>query len=146
MRKKVGIFLYAMSMVALLSGCDKQVSNSRNLGEVQTESLNREIAEKESAEEQTAEKKEFAYKEENRIFFIEELGMSENRAIGAAQMLEMVGCGTIVDYEDKIDGKNAYTITLINTEGKKYFTSFDMDGFIGPIKDEAGEYLYAPEE
>ena len=80
------------------------------------------------------------------IFFIDELGLTESRAKGAAQMLEMVGCGTIVDYEDKNDGKNAYTITLINTEGKKYFTSFDMDGFIGPIKDEAGEYIYAPVE
>ena len=156
MKKKVGIFLSAMSMVALLSGCDEQVNNSRNLGEIQTESLNVETADIESeeeqttegqtTEEQTVEEKEFAYKEENRLFFLEELGMSENRAKGAAQMLEIAGCGTIVDYEDKMDGENAYTITLINSEGKKYFTSFDTDGLIGPIKDEEGTYLYAPVE
>ena len=139
-RKGVGI-LFAMTILALFSGCEDGYDNSRSLGEIRTESVNEKSGEKEKSEEQKED-----YIEENRIFFIEKLGLSENRAKGAAQMLEMARCGAIADYEDKIEGTNAYTITLINMEGEKYFTSFDMDGFIGPIKDEEGEYLYAPVE
>lgn len=138
-RKVVGI-LSAVTILAMLSGCEAGTNNSRSLDELGTEHVN-EINE---GKEQTEEVK--GYIEENMNFFLEKLGLSENRAKGAAQMLEKAGCGAIVDYEDKVDGKNAYTITLINSEGKKYFTSFDDDGFIGPIKDEMGEYLYAPVE
>ena len=138
-RKGVGI-LFAVTILVMLAGCEAGTNNSRSLGELGTEHV-KEINE---GKEQTEEVE--GYIEENMNFFLEKLELSENRAKGAAQMLEKAGCGTIVDYEDKVDGKNAYTITLINSEGKKYFTSFDDDGFIGPIKDETGEYLYAPVE
>ena len=43
-----------------------------------------------------------------------------------------------------MDLKNAYQITLIDDKRKKYFTAFDITGFIGPIKDANGIYLYSP--
>lgn len=77
-------------------------------------------------------------------FFLEELSLSQTMAEGAAKILEKAGCGKIVNYENKTDAKNAYTITLINDKGDKFNTAFDLNGYIGPVKDEKGNYLYSP--
>lgn len=80
----------------------------------------------------------------NVLFLQENLDLSELRAKGAAQILSEAGCGEIIAYEDKVDGEHAYTVTLINSNGNKYYTAFDNSGFIGPVKDENGTYLYSP--
>ena len=82
--------------------------------------------------------------EANKNFFMDELELSESRATGTANQLEQCGCGRIVELKDRIDGEKAYQITLVNDKGEKFYTSFDMNGFIGPIKNEEGNYLYAP--
>lgn len=83
-------------------------------------------------------------KEKTIDFLMSELGLNENRAKGAANILESAGASTIVGYENKIENKHAYSITLIGEDGEKYLTAFDYEGYIGPVKDENGNYLYAP--
>lgn len=82
--------------------------------------------------------------EYDKQFLMEELAINESMATSCANKLVNSGCGRIVKYEDKLDDGKAYSVTLINEEGKKFYTAFDEKGFIGPIKDEKGEYLYAP--
>ncbi|MBO4981817.1 MAG: hypothetical protein J6C84_07980 [Lachnospiraceae bacterium] len=82
--------------------------------------------------------------EQNKTFLIQELGLEEDRALGAANTLEKAGCGLIVEYADKVVDQKAYSITLVNENGDKYYTAFDRNGYIGPIRDANGKYLYAP--
>ena len=79
--------------------------------------------------------------DENKAFFERELELSADRALGAAYAMDRANCGLITGWENKVEEMHAYSITLINDEGKKFFTSFSEDGFIGPIKDENGNML-----
>lgn len=84
---------------------------------------------------------EVSFVEENKKFFMDKLKLSEDRALGAAYAVDRAKCGQLIDWENKVEAKHGYSITLINSDGEKYFTSFAKDGFIGPIKDENGNML-----
>lgn len=84
---------------------------------------------------------EVSFVEENKKFFMDKLKLSEDRALGAAYAVDRAKCGQLIDWENKVEAKHGYSITLINSDGEKYFTSFAEDGFIGPIKDESGNML-----
>lgn len=114
----------------LLSGCTSEITASEEETSLEEMELLVEIETEED------------YMEQNILFFMEQLGLSESRARGAAQTIEEAGCGLIVGYENKIESQRAYGITLINSEGDKFETDFSLEGYMGPIKDENGNYLY----
>lgn len=65
---------------------------------------------------------------------------------GAAQHLIEAGCGEIGSVEITEKGKNTYTLKITDKEGKVFVTVMDKEGYIGPIQDGDGNYLYAPVE
>lgn len=71
------------------------------------------------------------------------LDISKYGAEGCCQMLHMVGCRELVELEIT-DKEECYSLTLTDTEDKKYYITLSYEGYLGVIQDESGEYLYAP--
>ena len=78
----------------------------------------------------------------NTDFFRKTMSLDENRALGAAYVMQKIGAGTIVDATNKTYGEHAYTITLISDSGDEYFVTFSEDGFIGMVKDKDDKLIY----
>ena len=70
----------------------------------------------------------------------------ENAVLGAAQRLNQVGCGLIAEIEVEEDDGRVYVLNLTDEEQNVFHTVMDYEGYIGPIQDEDGNYLYAPIE
>lgn len=82
--------------------------------------------------------------DKNVEFLMTNLSLSQYRAEGAAYRFEQVDMGVIVECSVKDKGDKAYIVTLKNESGKEFQVSFSNDGYYGFIKDEDGNYLYAP--
>ena len=70
----------------------------------------------------------------------------ENAVLGTAQRLGQAGCGRITEIEVEEDDGRVYVLNLTDQNGHVFHTVVDYKGYIGPIQDEEGNYLYAPIE
>ena len=70
----------------------------------------------------------------------------EDAVLGAAQRLEQAGCGRITEIAVEEDDGRVYVLNLTDEEQNVFHTVMDYEGYIGPIQDEDGNYLYAPIE
>lgn len=87
------------------------------------------------------------WSEQNAALLMERLPFAdENAVLGAAQRLNQVGCGLIAEIEVEEDDGRVYVLNLTDEEQNVFHTVMDYEGYIGPIQDEDGNYLYAPIE
>ncbi|MBR1845302.1 MAG: hypothetical protein IJ792_01745 [Oscillospiraceae bacterium] len=95
--------------------------------------------------EEEADDSRWAWAEQNAALLMETLPFAdENAVLGAAQQLEQAGCGPIAKIEVEEDDGRVYVLTLTDEEQKVFRTVMNYEGYIGPIQDEEGNYLYAP--
>ncbi len=85
--------------------------------------------------------------EQNAALLMEALPFTdENAVLGTAQRLGQAGCGRITEIEVEEDDGRVYVLNLTDQNGHVFHTVVDYKGYIGPIQDEEGNYLYAPIE
>ena len=125
--------------LVILDGIDWGCQYSFNLSEDMTMIINRGLDQEEFYLKENDVPEELSA---NKDFFMKTMSLDEDRALGAAYVMQKIGAGTIVDATNKIDGEHAYTITLISDSGDEYTATFSEDGFIGTIKDKDEELIY----
>ena len=125
--------------LVILDGIDWGCQYSFNLSEDMTMIINRGLDQEEFYLKENDVPEELSA---NKDFFMKTMSLNEDRALGAAYVMQKIGAGTIVDATNKIDGEHAYTITLISDSGDEYTATFSEDGFIGTIKDKDEELIY----
>lgn len=99
--------------------------------------------ERENVKEET--EKENSMYEENARILMEGLGLkSRTGTLGTARTLDECGFGQISRIRKIEAFRSAWRAELEDQEGKIYTITVDADGYLGTIRDEKGEYLYAP--
>ena len=69
---------------------------------------------------------------------------SESAVKGAAERLYDAGCNIIISSQLIDASDDVYTIELIDINDKTFLFTIDHQGYIGPIQDKEGNYLYTP--
>ena len=83
----------------------------------------------------------------NTAFLMETPGFTDEHAVGgAAEHLQEAGCGFISSVEVIDDSNEVYSLKIIDENGQVLYADMEFEGYIGPIKDDKGRYLYAPVE
>lgn len=96
---------------------------------------------------EAADDRALEWAEQNAALLMETLSFSDEDAVlGAAQRLEQAGCGRITEIAVEEDDGRVYVLNLTDEEQNVFHTVMDYEGYIGPIQDEDGNYLYAPIE
>ena len=123
------------------------VSAAESAAETQEEQAESTPASEAEKEESMAAEVDQELLEQNAKMLAEAADFSSKYAVrGAAQHLMEAGCGEIGSVEITEQGKNTYSLKITDKDGKVFLTVMDKEGYIGPIQDEEGNYLYAPVE
>lgn len=65
---------------------------------------------------------------------------------GAAKILNDAGCHKIVDSHIEESDDDVYCLYIKDEEDNEFYFSISIDGYIGPVMDGNGEYVYTPVE
>lgn len=69
---------------------------------------------------------------------------SEDAVMGTAQKLSDAGCKTPVELLLTEDSDDVYVVQLKDQNNNVFLFNVSHDGYVGPIQDDQGNYLYAP--
>ena len=116
-------------------------ADSDNL-ETKTASEEKEDSGKENSEEQDMEKQII---EKNTSFMMEQIGLTNIYAVtGTAQRLARCGCGTLTEALEIKKDRGALIVSLRDDKEHFFLITTDEEGYLGTIRNEKGEYLFAP--
>lgn len=77
--------------------------------------------------------------------FMDKLTFTDKDAVlGSVQRLNSVGCGAITDIYIIEGSDNVYVLKVTDEDGDVFQITMDSTGYIGPIQDNDGNYLYMP--
>ena len=69
---------------------------------------------------------------------------SESAVLASAEILYESGCGEPQKIELVNHPEDVYILALSDIDGKVFHFTMDAQGYIGPVTDDDGNYLYSP--
>lgn len=131
MKKKIFVILVViLSIILLFATCIKNETTKSNIAEQKTGGGSNDIND--------------TIVEENYQFIVNNLSGTESGAKGTVQILCGSGCKKIIKMESFNDNGKCYSMTFIDKDNNKFYTTMSYNGYVGTVKNEEGEYLYAP--